>query len=436
MRLKQGLYWFLSVLLTFVFFACAEGQSSNSNDPPKDPPGDDVPGDDEPGDDDPAVKDAEYWARAAIAGSVDKLEAFVTISQTTGFPVKCKNGKYLFLHWYDQGQWSVAGDFNNWSPQAMTKSGTDLWHAEISVSAPQGAGYKFVNNSTQYLADAWSRAYQYDENGEISYVQAPQSVHLERYHQFAGQGLKPRMLSVYVPAGSGPWPVLYAHDGQNLYSPQAMNGGWKLREAMQQIGGEFLIVGIDNTEDRMQEYTHVDDKIDGTIFVAKGRAYADFVEKDLRPFIEKQYKTKPVRGLMGSSLGGLISLYIAHLYPESYVLSASLSGTLAWGRFGLGNTTMQTLYTQAGKRAFVVYADSGGGPGSGCSTGPQDALVDEDDRDNYCSTKSFVEALHGIGYEYEVDLYHWHEQDAPHNEQAWAARVNKPLSIFKALGEK
>ncbi|MGI5830351.1 MAG: alpha/beta hydrolase-fold protein [Bradymonadia bacterium] len=436
MRLHRLFLLFLSFMLIFAGYSCDEG-TSIKKDPQVDPTNPDPTNPDPTNPDttnpDPIVKDAEYWARASIAGSVDTLEAFTTISQTTGFPVKCKDGKYLFLHWHDQGSWSIAGDFNEWNPQEMTKAGEDLWYSEISVSQAAGSGYKFVYNNSDYQADTWSRSYQYDDFGEISYVEPPKTVHLERYHRFAGQGLKPRTLRVYVPAGSGPWPVLYAHDGQNLFSPYAIGNGWKLREALAQISANFLVVGIDNTEDRMNEYTHVDDKVFGEVFVSKGKEYAAFVHDDVRNFIEKQYPTKELRGLMGSSLGGLISLYIAHLYPDSYDIALSLSGTLAWGRFGLDNTTMLKLYQNAGKRDFTIYADSGGGPGDGCSTGQEDAHKDENDRDNYCATKAFVDGLSAMGYEYEKNLYHWHEPEAEHNEAAWAARVFRPLTLFKNL---
>jgi predicted alpha/beta superfamily hydrolase len=383
-------------------------------------------------------KDAEYWARAAIAGSVDVDQAFIQISHGTGFPIKCRDGNYLFLHRHFDGPWFVAGDFNNWQKQAMTKSGDDLWHIEVSIPNPIGSGYKFVKENTYedtYIADPWARAHQYDEHGEISFVTAPQTAHLQRFRFLSGQGLEARDIRVYVPAMAGPWAVLYAHDGQNLFAPDAIGGGWKLREAMSAIQGNFLIVGVDNTDDRMEEYIHVDDKVLGRVWHAKGDAYADFIQKDVRPFVESHFATKDLRGLMGSSLGGLISLYIAHLYPDDYAFAASLSGTLAWGRFELDQPTMQQLYVEVGKRDFIVYVDSGGGEGSGCSTGPQDAHEDENERDNYCATRAFADALAAMGYEYQKDLYHWHEPGALHNEAAWAARVDKSLRIFKFLGE-
>ena len=73
----------------------------------------------------------------------------------------------------------------------------------------------------------------------------------------------------------------------------------------------MLLVGIDNTGDRMDEYTHVNDVIDGQSIGGKGDAYADLFKNTVRPLIKKQYGEPGPVGLLGSSLGGLISFHIA-----------------------------------------------------------------------------------------------------------------------------
>ena len=70
------------------------------------------------------------------------------------------------------------------------------------------------------------------------------------------------------------------------------------------------------------------------------------------------------------------------------------------------------------------------------SPGWADALEDEESRDNYCATKAFVDALVAKGYELNKDLFYHHEPDAQPSGEAWAARVNIPLEIFKDLDEK
>jgi len=430
------LVWFAALA-----FACAESSApSDDIDLPgkDDPPGeDDPPGKDDPPPEDPSLpKTAEAWARALIAQTVSTQSAFQAIAYDSGFPVITDDQNVIFMHWYEGGQWSVAGDFNGWSPQPMRQVG-DIWVAEVPLAEVQrqGIGYKFVNGA-DYVADPWALYYGYDAFGQISYVTKPPPPYLMRWNMFTSpQGLKTRAIHAWVPQGSGPFAVLYAHDGQNLFDAQAMGGGWRLRENLAEIEADFIVVAIDNSEDRMSEYTHVNDTIDGFEVVAKGDAYAEFVEMTVRPFVESKFSTTKAAGLMGSSLGGLISLYIAHKYPNRYRAVLALSPTTAWGNFSQNTPTMQALYEAAGHRSTVLYLDSGGGEGDGCKSDPGEAAKDEALRDNYCFTRAFVDAMQTTGYTFGVDLFHWHEPGALHNEAAWAARVSRPLSLFMSLNQ-
>ncbi len=372
-----------------------------------------------------------------IAGEVGTEEAFEAINWGEGFPVRTVANTIIFLHWHaGPNTWAVAGAFNGWQAQEMNGQG-DFWWLEVSIADPAGAQYKFVGDGEIWLADPFARAYDYDEFGEFSYVAPPALSHIQRWHGVQAGDLDRRMIRVHVPGGPGPWPVLYMHDGQNLFDPEGISGGWRMQEAVTALDTEMLLVGIDNTPDRMSEYTHADDSIDGTTYIARGEAYAELVDGVVRPHIEATYPTTGLRGLMGSSLGGLISLYIAHLYPETYHFVASLSGTLGWGRFELDGPIMQELYTREGWRDFVIYVDSGGGPGEeGCVDSNGNGLIDGRSPDNYCHNVAFAEALDEIGYTFEEDLFHWWEPDAPHNEAAWAARVNMPLGLFAAMASQ
>ena len=81
----------------------------------------------------------------------------------------------------------------------------------------------------------------------------------ERFFLIGSEVLSPRTIRFWVPSE----PVshlVYAHDGQNLFDPGAINGGWRLHES---APPGMMIVGIDNTAERIAEYTHVTDDIDG-----------------------------------------------------------------------------------------------------------------------------------------------------------------------------
>ncbi len=381
---------------------------------------------------DPAEASDEDLARWLISGTGELQDTLMAVAWSGGWPVRTRDDTWIFVA---EGEGvSLAGDHNGWEPVAMEQAEGFCW-AKVELSAPEGSGYKLVRGE-DYQADPWSRSYGYDDFGRISWVRPePASPHLERLPALEGQGLLAREVRVYVPAGDGPWPVLYMHDGNNLFDPQGMWGGWRMQEAL--VGVEpVLVVGLDNTAARMDEYVHTTDHVEGRDYGGLGDAYVALLHEDLRPRIESLYPTTGPTGVMGSSLGGLISLYTAHLHPEDYDFAGSLSGTLGWGRYGTSNPVMEELFLAEGHRPFTLYVDSGGDDGGdGCADPDGDGFPEDDPNtsDNYCDNRHFADALAEAGYTWEQDLFHWWDEGAPHNEAAWAARVHLPLEVFTSL---
>lgn len=379
----------------------------------------------------PVMSEDEILLRKAIAGEVDPGEAVQTIRGRGGFPVAAASGGFLFACLCGQGDWTLAGDHNAWSPEPMDLAGP-LWWIEAEVPQPDGSLYKFHEPGTmQWIADPQGRRYGFDANGRFSLVRAS-AAHLERWYAIDGAdvGLVPRDLQVWVPQGGVFTHALYTHDGQNLFDPEAFWGGWHLQDS---VPPGVLVVGIDNTPDRMEEYTHVVDVIDGQTYGGKGAAYAQLVDAVIRPRMEAAYGPAEVVGTMGSSLGGLISLVIADQYPTRYAMALSLSGTLGWGSIGENNETVLERYMKAGKREFSIYLDSGGG--GTCVDADMDGIEDDDPNsaDNYCENAQMLGILQGLGYALDADVFYVHDADAPHNEAAWGARVDVPLQIFAGI---
>lgn len=378
----------------------------------------------------PVMSEDEVLLRAAIAGEVDPVEAVQTIGDRGGFPVAAASGGFLFACLCGQGAWALAGDHNGWTPEALEVAGPLLW-TEATVAAPDGSQYKFHEpESMLWIADPHGRRHRYDEFGKISIVRAT-AAHLEHWYAVdgSGLGLGPRDLEVLVPEGGAFSRALYVHDGQNLFDPAAIWGGWKLSES---APPEMLIVGIANTPARFDEYTPVPDVISGQTVGGAGAAYAELVEAVIRPRMEAAYGPAEVVGTMGSSLGGLISLVIADLYPDRYDMAISLSGTLGWGSIEASNETILERYQSAGKRGFAIYVDSGG-EGT-CVDADADGIEDDGDyNDNYCTNLQMYAILQQVGYVPDVDVFHVHAPGEPHNEAAWAGRVGVPLQIFAGL---
>ncbi|PCC75050.1 Putative esterase [Nannocystis exedens] len=379
----------------------------------------------------PEQSEDEALLRQAIAGEVDAEEAMRTIADRGGFPVATASGGFLFACLCGQGAWGLAGDHNDWAPAPMSQAGP-LWWIEEPIAAPDGSLYKFHEpGSMQWIADPYGRRHGYDDFGVYSLVRAS-AAHLERWYAIEDPdlGLLPRDLEVLVPQDGAFTHALYVHDGQNLFDPTAFFGGWQLTTS---APPNTLVVGITNTPARMDEYTQVPDELDGQPVGGDGAVYAELVDSVIRPRMEAAYGVPQKVGTMGSSLGGLISLAIADLYPHRYDMAISLSGTVGWGSLELHNETILETYEAAGKREFTIYIDSGG-EGS-CVDADADGIEDDapDSFDNYCENAQFDAILQSIGYTPEVDLFYVHAPGAMHNEAEWAARVGVPMQIFAGL---
>jgi hypothetical protein len=369
-------------------------------------------------------------ALEALLGALrsDLTAALQEQSEADGWPAPVRDG--LLFVCTGTGFDRLAGDHDAWAGTPMV---SDQGFAWLVVDVPAGNRYKCHDGASGWDADPWSRAYEHDPYGIMSMVAPAAGAHLERHFAVARGNLAPRTVRVWLPAEPATH-VLYVHDGQNLFDPDAPWGGWQLQAS---APAGMMLVGIDNTADRMDEYTHVTDLIGGDVMGGQADAYADMVELTIRPLIDAHYGEPAAVGTMGSSLGGLVSFHIADRFPQSYAFAASLSGTMGWGSIGLTggseNQTMIERYEAAGHRATALYLDSGG---SGtCVDSDGDGIEDDDPDagDNYCENKQLEAVLYAAGYVADTDVWHWWEANAEHNEAAWAARVWRPLDLFAAL---
>lgn len=376
----------------------------------------------------------ERRVRSVIAGlppggaHVDWL--IEAVGNNGGFPVATKQGTFLFVARCDAETWLLAGDFNGWNPEPMSRHGAMCWSERAVVPALEQR-YRLEGAGSSQFADPAARRYLHVDGEEISLVRSAQQ-RIERGFGFGPQvGLPPRMVRVLVPEAEVFDRTLYMHDGQDLFDPQAAFGGWDLQT---RVPPGVLVVGIDATAGRLAEYTHVTDDLGG-IVGGDGDVYADLVHHHVRPWIERRHGAGERNGVLGSSLGGLISLHIAHRYPTEWDFAGSMSGSLGWGRIGnLFNDTMMMQYAASGRRAIAVYLDSGGGAGEPCIDSDGDGVRDDGaNSDNYCVTLQMRDTLLGIGYLIGDDLVHVHAPDEGSNAAAWRERLATPLQQFSDL---
>jgi predicted alpha/beta superfamily hydrolase len=137
-----------------------------------------------------------------------------------------------------------------------------------------------------------------------------------------------RTIRIYLPpdysSSSKEYPVLYMHDAQNLFDDATSYvGEWGVDETLNKLYTEnglgLIIVGIDHGgKFRINELNPYDHPQYGQ---GEGNLYIQFIVETLMPYIESHYRVKKDKGftsMAGSSLGGLITLYAAHQYPEIF----------------------------------------------------------------------------------------------------------------------
>lgn len=347
-------------------------------------------------------------------------------NEGTGWPLRVSDG-VLFVT-TDTSLDRIAGSFTGWTPVAVTRDEGFSWYLGTPVP---GNRYKFTTaDGSRWVADPWSRGYAFDENGEIS-VFEPTGRHLERFFGVTDGVVTARNLQVLVPAEPITH-VVYAHDGQNLYGiPTAILGGWKLEES---APPGMLVVGIENTPARYEDYGPSQDLREGVLRGGGAAHYAEFIRSTVRPMVRRLWGEPGPVAVMGSSMGGVISLYIALVQPGEWDMAISLSGALDWGSRNLTNPTIVDLYRDAGHGSTPIYLDSGGTGGT-CQDTDGDGLRDDDptEADSFCVNNQMRDLLADNGYTFDVDLWHWWEPNALHNEPAWAARVWRPLGHFAAM---
>jgi predicted alpha/beta superfamily hydrolase len=384
------------------------------------------------------------------AGDATAIDGLVReVAWSSGWPMT-DGTRWLFVTRWDDaaGAVSLVSDLNGWrtGEAAATRAGAYyyvLLEASAFEVAPAGAKYKWFASGV-YRAPPEATAYGYDEFGEHGWVAPPvDRPHLERFPDLRSSHLDDsRTLRAYLPAGFVPRSVaasrarvLLLHDGQNVFDPGAPYGGWRVDETLAAGFPDVVALAIDNAPDRMDAYTHVADELGGADVGGRADDYLDLVTEEALPFFRARYGVSAAGDSLvvaGSSLGGLVSLHAALTRTSLAGFVIAMSPTLGWGSMAPG--AMDALIGRWTSHGPVgVYLDSGGG--GTCVDSDADGVEDDgESRDNYCVTAQLRDHLDDIGYELGVDLWHWYEPDAPHNEGAWAARLPRALEACEAAG--
>jgi predicted alpha/beta superfamily hydrolase len=222
----------------------------------------------------------------------------------------------------------------------------------------------------------------------------------------------------YDADGDRRYPVLYMQDGQNLFdAATSFAGEWRMDETSDALAREGLIqqpiiVGIYNAGAyRIDEYTPTRDAARR----AGGKAllYGRMVVDELKPFIDDTYRTLPGAvdtGLGGSSLGGLVSLYLGLIHPTVFGKLAVLSPSVWWdNRF-----IVRRIRALRARPSCKIWLSTGTAEGEG--------VIE--------AARRVRGALVAKGWTLGIDLEYLEVEGAPHNEAAWAALVAPMLRFL------
>jgi len=213
-------------------------------------------------------------------------------------------------------------------------------------------------------------------------------------------------------------------DGQNVFDAATSFSGveWGVDETAERLSKENLIeplivVAVANTgEQRIDEYTPTRGMIDAKAKRkrrSKGlaRKYARFLIDELKPYIDRKYRTKTdaaFTGLGGSSLGGLVTLSIGIFYPQVFSRLMVMSPSIWWDNFAI----YRLIDSIQQKPQLKIWLDTGTAePG-------------------WEQARELVNRLLEKGWKPQNDLQYMEAQGADHSEAAWAARVEPALRFL------
>lgn len=227
---------------------------------------------------------------------------------------KNEKGNYILGTKLEDGTYEFKVTRGGWNKVECMKGGADIQNRFLKL---------YSDTTIDLMVEEW--ADNIEKKPRVS--TAGKNVHIVDTAFFIPQLNRTRRVWIYLPpdykTSRKKYPVLYMHDGQNVFDDlTSFAGEWSVDETLDSIGShsnEMIVVAVDNGgTKRINEYCPYDMEKFGE---GEGDRYVDFLVKTLKPFIDKNYrtvKTKPNTFIAGSSMGGLISMYAILKYPKVF----------------------------------------------------------------------------------------------------------------------
>jgi len=278
----------------------------------------------------------------------------------------------------------------SWGTEAVSKEGHIPDNYVIKTTLNEIASHKI---------EAWRDKMKPAARGQITGT-------VEYLHNLAYKNLLPRNVIVWLPPNyykntNEHYSVLYMHDGQNIIDPSTSTLAidWQVDEAADSLIRKneieaIIIVGINNTDYRVSEYSNND----------TGATYMKFIVEKLKPLIDSTYRTKPEReytATCGSSMGGLISFMLLWEYNDVFSKAICMSPAFKVRQFNY----VTPVYNDVKTRDIKLYLYNG-------AIGLEEILqpgIDE-----------MISVLESKGFAEGDDFVFYQDKDGIHNEAAWA----------------
>lgn len=253
---------------------------------------------------------------------------------------------------------------------------------------------------------------------------------IQRHANFPSKILGNRRdVLVYLPKGyrrsqTRRYPVLYLHDGQNVFDAATSFAGveWGADETAQRLAAAklmepIIIVAVANTgEERIHEYAPTAARIDPLKRKrSKGllRNYGRFLIEELKPFIDRKYRTKrdaEFTGLGGSSLGGLATLVLGLWYPNYFTRLAVMSPSVWWDDCVIYKIV--DAVDETARPPLKIWLDTG------------------TREEGWERARELRDRLVEKGWRLYDDLNYLEADGSDHSEGAWAARIDPVLRFL------
>jgi metallo-beta-lactamase class B len=307
--------------------------------------------------------------------------------------VKGDDGRFVInFNGSPAGQYVFKFTCGSWQTVETTADGKDIGNREINITTDTSLYFTVAARKNATAATAPMKQHTASKN-----------VHIIDTSFAIPQLNRTRRIWIYLPndyaTSTKRYPVLYMHDGQNLFDEAtAFAGEWGVDESLDAVMNGCIVVGIDNGGDkRMSEYNPNDNDKYGK---GEGKEYLAFIVENLKPHIDKQYRTqkdKQHTWMAGSSMGGLITFYAGLYYPDVFGGLGVFSPSF-WIAPMLHQQIEETAKRSHGRQAYYFYA------------GTQEG-------------KQMVPDMHGIATQFKqlvnppmkIDV----NPDGKHNEATW-----------------